>query len=156
MTVNKLTIRQARWNSGFTLEKVAEETDISVKKIEWYEDNSGEITLSESLVLCKLYGVKHDDVTFGSIEDPNVKKECSSLYTPASSMSFLAKIGSKLKDINLAIAYDDVLSDRHIVASILDVLSEIEVEEEYLTNEILDKLNEMGNKNRLNNTLAGR
>lgn len=150
----KLSVKQARLNSGMMLEAVSEETGISVKKLEWYEENPEEFTLDESIMVCQLYGVKMDEVSFKS--GSNNEKECRVMYPSVRRMLFATGIKTKIANIMLGITDDRAYSDQHIIDDLLDILDDIENEEERVINEISSGIETIKSKNHLNLSLAGR
>ncbi|MGG4344956.1 helix-turn-helix domain-containing protein [Paenibacillus lautus] len=150
----KVSIKQVRLNSGFTLDVVSEATGISTKKLEWYEENPGDIAFDEAIMLCKLYGVTIDDVQFraDSVQD----KGCRKVYPAARRLLWATEIKTKMSGIILSITDDINYSDRHIIDELLDILAEIENEENIIMHEISSGLKFVKSKNHLNLSLAGR
>lgn len=148
----KMTIRQARISKGMTLEDVSEETGYSVKRLEWIENNSGDLTLEEGLTFCNLYGVAFNNVDFSSGEKTE-KKEMKFLFPTARKMTFTASIKAMISDIILSVTDDEQYSDWDLMKDLQSLLEEISREEEILINELSE---EMEKKNHLNMSLAGR
>ncbi|MUG24920.1 helix-turn-helix domain-containing protein [Paenibacillus macerans] len=149
----KMTIRQARISKGMTLEDVAEETGYSVKRLEWLENNSGNLTLEEGLAFCSLYGVSPSEVDFSSGEKAE-KKEMKFLFPTARKMTFTASIKAMISDIILSVTDDEQYSDWALMKDLQSLLEEISREEEILINELSEEMEK--SKNHLNLSLAGR
>lgn len=152
MTKEKMTMQQARLKKGMSLEDVAEETGYSVKRVEWHENNAGDMTVDESMKFCELYGVKFDDITFKE-DTKEEEKELIDLYPTARRMTFLSNLKSKVSDVILSVTNDQFYTDRSLMKDLIEIVDELRFEDEALSNELSQQF-EM--KNRLNSTLAGR
>lgn len=140
-----------------SLEEVEQETGYSVKRIMWHEDNSGEVLPDEAVLYCKTYGVSFTEIYFMS-EEKGIQreKECKGEQPTARYLCALSEIEAKLTAMILYITDDTIYTDAHIISSILEVIDEIGCEQSILKNELTESIEKIRNKNRLNNTLAGR
>lgn len=151
MDEGKLTLRQARLNKGMSVEKVAEETGYSVKRVLWHENNTGDLNSSEAIEFCKLYDVSLDDVSFRN--DSDDRRELHSLYPSARRMVFVSSLKNKVSDIILSITDDELYSDKALMVDLFELIEDIHFEDEILIRE----LSEVAEKeNHLNLSLAGR
>lgn len=151
--MDKLTIKQAREEAGLSLADAAEAMGVSLKRMDWYENNPGEIEGAEAIALCKLYGTKLNEVSFKT--DEVQEKECRVMYPSVRRMTFATSIKTKIAAIMLSITDDRAYSDQHVINDLLDILDDIENEEEIVINEISAGIESIKSKNHLNLSLAG-
>lgn len=147
MENEEITIRQARMNKKMSLDDVSQETGLSVNLIRYYENNPGDLSFDDCLMLCELYGIKPGDISLKR------EKECFAVFPTSRRMVFISSLRNKVSDIILSVTSDGLYNDQALMEDLLELVEELHYEDEVLIQELSD---EMDKKNHLNLSLAGR
>ncbi|MDH6673194.1 DNA-binding XRE family transcriptional regulator [Paenibacillus sp. LBL] len=150
---SKISIQEARERAGMTLGDAALAAGITREKMGWYEDNPSEIEGLEAIALCKLYGIKLNEVDFCSKSD---KAEPHKIYLPSRRLTFLLEMKKNLSTIMLSVTDDGQYSENNLLEDLIDLLNDVGHEEEAIMNELEAGIVSIKSENHLNLSLAGR
>ncbi|OMF01202.1 hypothetical protein BK124_00550 [Paenibacillus amylolyticus] len=132
----KLTLKEARENFGYSFEEVAEKTGISVKRIAELEVDSTHAAIDEFVRLCKCYDTNYNHVYSGiATEVHNARKVGKT--TDFNEVSQLTQIKLRVAELIQNVGMDDMFTREDIDKEIRGIFHDVHEYEAIILNPFL-------------------
>lgn len=132
----KLTLKEARENFGYSLEDVVRKTGIKASRISELEIDASHAAIDEFVRLCKCYDTNHNHVYSGLASDVH-KARNSKKLTDFNEVSTINFIKWKLAELSRCVDDDEVFTREEISKTLREIFHEIHNYEAVLLNPFL-------------------
>lgn len=138
----KLTLKEARENSGFSIEEVAPLFGLSVNKLEEYEVDASKAPADIVVGLCVKYNIGVDHIYTGEAEDVYAARKPPRV-TNLNDAATISEIKTKVIILSHYVEQDNMFTRNHILRSLKEIIFDIYGYEEVLIRPLLDEMEEL-------------